>query len=43
MNRLIASAIGVIIAAAQVGACSNAGVKDYLHNCVTCGGRLDAN
>jgi hypothetical protein len=38
MNRLIASAIGVIISAAQVGACSNAGVKPYLHNCVSCGG-----
>jgi hypothetical protein len=38
MNRLIASAIAVIISAAQVGACSNVGVKRYLHNCVTCGG-----
>ena len=38
MNRLIATAIAVIISAAQVGACSNAGLKQYLHNCVQCGG-----
>lgn len=37
MNRLIASAIAVIISAAQVGACSNVGVKPYLHDCVSCG------
>jgi hypothetical protein len=41
-NRLIASAVGVticvIISAVQVGACSNAGLKQYLHNCVQCGG-----
>ena len=38
MNRLIATAIAVSISAAQVGACSNVGVKPYLHNCVNCGG-----
>jgi hypothetical protein len=38
MNRLIASAISVTIFAAQVGACSNGGLKQYLYNCAHCTG-----
>ena len=38
MNRLIASAIAVIISVVQVGACSNAGLKQYIYNCAHCTG-----